>query len=352
LEEQPDRVKEKYNLLREELLKHHEIESVTACFQLPGAAILDHALVKTEDDPDGQYIPLMVAGEDFLPFFRIPLIAGKDFSPSKFDYQTEFNIAYDFWRNQNISDHIEEYVINRKALSVLGFDTPEDAIGKILQIEQGGIGYFSKGVIVGVTDDFNYTGLYEETGSLIILQRNLFLHNIMVRLNPNDMMQARNVFESVWNEVNPDYPADYVFMNDILGNKYVNEINAQYLVYIFSLLCFIIADLGVIIFMAFIIRRRTKEIGIRKVHGANIGEVVKMLNMGFVQYVAFAFAIAIPVAWYVMNQWLQRFAYQTSLDWWIFALAGVSVLFISALSVSLQSLRAAMVNPVEAIKIE
>jgi putative ABC transport system permease protein len=77
-----------------------------------------------------------------------------------------------------------------------------------------------------------------------------------------------------------------------------------------------------------------------------------MLNMGFVQYVAFAFVLAIPMAWYVMHQWLQRFAYQTSLDWWIFALAGVSVLFVSALSVSLQSLRAAMANPVEAIKIE
>jgi putative ABC transport system permease protein len=352
LSDQPEPVKKKYNILRTELLKHQEIESVTACFQLPGVAILDNAFVKKGDEQEGQYLPIMVAGEDFIPFFRIPLITGQNFSPSKFDYQTEFDIAMDFYMYQKTTEHIEEYVINRKALASLGFETPEDAIGKLLHIVQGGIGYFNKGIIVGVTSDFNYTGLYEEIEPLLILQRNGFLHCIMVRLNPKEIKQARQVFENVWNEVNPDYPADYVFMNNIFKNKYVNEINAQYLVYIFSLLCFIIADLGLIIFMAFIIRRRTKEIGIRKVYGAGIGEVIKMLNLGFVQYVAMAFAIAIPVAWYVMNSWLQRFAYQTSLNWWIFALAGCSVLFISALSVSAQSLRAATANPVDAIKIE
>jgi putative ABC transport system permease protein len=140
-------------------------------------------------------------------------------------------------------------------------------------------------------------------------------------------------------------------MNNLFRTTYRNEMNAQYLVFIFSLLCLIVADSGLIIFMAFIIRRRTKEIGLREVHGASVGEIVQMLNMGFVRYVALAFVIATPVAWYVMHRWLERFAYRTSLDWWIFALAGVSVLLVSVLSVSLQSWRAARTNPVEAIKI-
>jgi putative ABC transport system permease protein len=345
-------IAEKYAILKSELLKHNEIEAVTACFQLPGDAILDHTLTKTEEDIDGKWLNIMIVGEDFLPFFHIPLIAGEDFSKTKLDYQTEFDIAYDFWLNQKISDYTEEYVVNRKALEMLGFATPEEAIGQILRIEHGGIAYMNQGVIAGVTDDFNYTGLYEATDPLLILQRNLFLHRIMVRLDAKHLQQARDVFDHVWNEIFPDHSADYVFMNELFENKYHNEMNAQYLVFIFSLLCLIIADLGLIIVMAFIIKRRTKEIGLRKVHGATIGEIIRMLNMGFIRYIAVAFIVAVPVAWYIMHRWLERFAYQTSLTWWIFALAGISVLAVSVLSVSLQSWRAAASNPVEAIKIE
>jgi putative ABC transport system permease protein len=141
-------------------------------------------------------------------------------------------------------------------------------------------------------------------------------------------------------------------MNDVFGRMYRNEMNAQRLVYLFSMLCFLVADLGLIIFMAFIIRRRTKEIGIRKVHGASVTEIIRMLNMDFIRYIALAFVIAAPVAYYVMHRWLERFAYRTSLDWWIFALAGFVVLLVSVVSVSLQSWCAANQNPVKAIKSE
>ena len=203
---------------------------------------------------------------------------------------------------------------------------------------------------MGVTDDFNYTGLYEETIPLLIMQRRMFQGCIMVRFAPDRFRQAREVFESVWNEVYPDYPAHYAFMSDVFGRMYRNELNAQRLVYIFSLLCLAVADLGLIIFMAFIIRRRTREIGIRKVFGADVREIIRMLNMDFIRYIALAFAIAVPCAWYIMHRWLERFACRTSLDWWIFVLAGLTVLLVSVVSVSLQSWRAANRNPVEAIK--
>ena len=350
--EQPGQVQEKFKVLKTELLKHKEIKAVTASFQLPGDAIRDHANIKKEEDEEGQWIKIMAVDEDFIPFFNIPLIAGKTFSQGKFDYQTELNMMYDFWGYGKSSDYIEEYVINQKALTMLGFETPEDAIGKALTLQHGGIGYFDKGTIVGVTNDFNYTGLYEEIEPLLILQRNMFLHYIMVRFDPEHFQQARTVFENVWNEIYPDYPADYMFMNDVFGKMYRNEMNANVLVFIFSVLCFAVADLGLIIVMAFIIKRRMKEIGLRKVHGASIGEIIRMLNIGFIRYIAVAFIIAIPVAWYIMHRWLERFAYKTSLTWWIFGLAGFAVLLVSVLSVSLQTWRAASANPVEAIKIE
>jgi len=350
MNEQPEQVKEKYELLKTELLKHTEIEAVTASFQLPGDAIRDGTRVRKEDDMDWQWLPILVAEEDFLPFFHIRTIAGQGFSPQKYDYQTEATMMSDRLNHEKYSEHVEEYVINRKALKVLGFNTPEEAVGEMLRIEHGTLDYFRRGMIVGVTDDFNYTGLYEETIPLLTMQRRMFSSAcIMVRLAPDRFLQARAVFENVWNEVNSDYPADYVFMNDVFGRMYRNEMNAQRLVYIFSLLCFAVADLGLIIFMAFIIRRRTKEIGIRKVHGASVGDIIRMLNMDFVRYIALAFVIAVPVAYYVMHRWLERFAYRTSLDWWIFALAGFVVLFVSVVSVSLQSWRAANQHPVEAI---
>jgi putative ABC transport system permease protein len=352
--EQSSKVQEKYEILKSELMKHTEIQSVTSCFQLPGDAIRDFVRVKKEDEEnmDWKPLPIIVAGEDFLPFFRIPMIAGRGFSPLKYNFQTERTMLLDRVYHQKITEHIEEYIINRKALATLGFKTPDEAIGQMLRFEQGTLDYFRRGVIVGVTDDFNYTGLYEETHPLLIMQRQVFQDCIMARLDPDRFVQARTVFDKVWNEVIPDFPADYIFMNDVFGRIYRNEMNAKRLVYVFSLLCLIVADLGLIIFMAFIIRRRTKEIGIRKVYGASVSGIIRMLNMDFIRYMAPAFAIAAPVTWYVMQRWLERFAYRASLDWWIFALAGLSVLLISALSVSLQSWRAATANPINAIKSE
>ncbi|MDR2145386.1 MAG: ABC transporter permease [Tannerella sp.] len=349
LTEQPEQVQAKYELLKTELLKHAEIEAVTSSFQLPGDAIRDGTRVRKEEDTDWQWLPIMIAGEDFLPFFGIRTIAGHGFSPQKYDYQTEETMLMDYLDSRKYSEHIEEYVINRKALATLGFDTPEEAVGEMLRIEHGTIDYFRRGIIVGVTDDFNYTGLFEETTPLLMMQRRWFQGNMMVRLAPDRFQQARAVFENVWNEVNPDYPADYLFMNDVFGRMYRNELNAQQLVYIFSLLCFLIADLGLIVFMAFIILRRTKEIGIRKVYGASVVDILRMLNMDFIRYMGPAFAIAAPVALFVMHRWLERFAYRTSLDWWIFALAAFVVLLVSVVSVSLQSWRAATRNPVETI---
>ena len=350
LPSQPEQIQVRYELLKTELLRHTEIEAVTAAFQLPGEAIRDNVSARKDENMDWQALPMMIVGEDFLSFFRIPLIAGRDFSAGKFDRQTEQTILFERLSQQKFSEHIEEYIINRKALATLGINTPDEAIGQMLWIMHGAVDYFRRGVIVGVTDDFNYTGLYEASIPLLILQRRMFLHCIMVRLDSNRLQQARNVFHTVWNEVNPDFPADYTFMDDVFARKYRNEINAQRLVFTFALLCLAVAYLGLIVFMAFIIRQRTREIGIRKAYGASAGKIIKMLNISFVWYIALAFVIATPVAWFVMHRWLERFAYRTSLDWWIFALAGLVVLLVSVISVSLQSWRAANKNPVETIR--
>ncbi|MDR0749293.1 MAG: ABC transporter permease [Tannerellaceae bacterium] len=352
MSEQPDSIKERYDIFRNELLKYPEIESVTAAMQLPGSAIRDRMMFRKEGDreEDGISMPILVVGEDFLPFFRIIPIAGDSFKQSRLTYVGEMNMLMKYFSdNPVVSDLSEEYVINRKAMQMLGFNSPEEAIGKRLYTS-GSISYINNGTITGVTDDFIYTTTYEETIPQVMLQRKAFLSCIMVRLNPADIQQGTALFNQVWNQLFPDYPADYTFLQNIYSSVYHNELNAETIVRLFSLLSLVIANLGLIIIMAFVIKRKTKEIGIRKVNGATPSDIIIMLNSKFIVWMGVAFIIALPVAWYVMTAWLENFAHKIPLSWWIFAAAGTSVLLVSAVSISWQSWYAAHLNPVKSLR--
>ncbi|GHU63886.1 cell division protein FtsX [Bacteroidia bacterium] len=356
MKEQAYTVKERYDLLKTELLKYPEIESVTASMQLPGTAIRDALFVwkEGESEKEAKNLPLLVVGDDFFSFYKINLLAGNDFQPNTRTFKEEEKMFFDNLDNIIISGKpAEEYVINRRALEVLGFDSPEDAIGKRLHLTAGThLNYIPEGIIVGVTDDFTYTTIYEESIPMLILIRKMFLHCIMVRLDPDNTQQALATFNRVWNDIFPDYPADYTFLQDVYKQVYHNEWNAEWLVQLFSLLSLIIANLGLIVVMAFIIKRKTKEIGIRKINGASFWMIVGMLNNRFIAQIGLAFLIAVPGAYYTLNHWLENFAHKTALDWWIFVLAGLFVLLISVIVISWQSWRAASTNPVLALKTE
>lgn len=355
LNEQPDQVKMRYKLLKTELEKHPEIKGVTAAMQLPGSAIRDMLGIKPEGKDKEVQIPLLVVGEDFLPFFHIKPIAGRSFQPDKMTSEeelqlfTKMNTPSKEKYSCNLS---EEYVLNAKAVTLLGLGSPEKAVGKKLTINHSSLGYINKGNLCGVVNNFTYTTMYEDTIPLIVIQRPLhfFLNCIMVRLDPKNQKKSLAVFNKVWSEVNPDYPAGYSFLQDEYAKVYRNELNAEMLVRVFSILCLIIANLGLVIFMAFIIKSRTKEIGIRMVNGASSMEIVAMLNLSFIRWIVLALVIAIPLVYFIMQRWLQDFAHKTTLDWWIFALAGIFVLLLSMLSVSWMTWRAATVNPVDSLK--
>ncbi len=164
------------------------------------------------------------------------------------------------------------------------------------------------------------------------------------------MSHSLAVFNQVWKKVNPDFPSNYSFLKDEYGRVYHNELNAQNLVLLFSLLCMLVTNLGLLVFMSFIVKNKTREIAIRRVNGASTFEIVRMLNWNFIRWIVMAFVIAVPVATYAMQRWLENFTYKTSLNWWIFALAGAAVLALSILLVSWQSWRAATANPVDSLK--
>ena len=356
LGEQPSTVQERYDVLKTELLKHSEIEAVTAAMELPGSAIRDGIFVtkEGESETEGKLLPILVVGDDFFPFFHIPMIAGRTFQPNPRSRSDEWNLLLASINEKPLAENLtEEYIINLSAMKKLGFQSPEDAIGKHLSLAGNNyVSYISKGAIIGVTDDFTYTTLYEESIPLIVLQRKVFLHCEFIRFSPDNTQQALNTFNRIWEEVNPNYPANYSFLQEVYNRVYRNELNTESLVWLFSLLSLIIANLGLIIVMSYIIKRKTKEIGIRRIHGASFWTIIKMLNNELTVRIGIAFLIAVPVAWYVMSRWLENFACKTTLNGWIFAFAGLFVLLLSVIAVSWQSWRAATRNPVNALKIE
>ena len=248
----------------------------------------------------------------------------------------------------------EQYVVNRSAAEALGFRTPDEAIGQQLRIRtgNGGLDYIDRGTIVGVTDDFNYTTTFEATQPLLVVHRAFFQHCLMVRLDPDRRDEALESFQRVWAAVNPGYPAHYAYLSDVYDGVYANERYAERLTRIFAALCLAVATLGLIIVMAFVVRRRTKEIGIRKINGARPSDIVRMLNYRFVLWIGVAFLLAAPAAYLLMTRWLENFAAPAPLDWWLFGLTGLGVLVISVAAVSWQSWRAATINPVDTLKLE
>ncbi|WP_346863089.1 ABC transporter permease [uncultured Draconibacterium sp.] len=207
--------------------------------------------------------------------------------------------------------------------------------------------------IIGVVEDFNFEPVQTHIQPVALLcdpAEALWIANI--RLNPGDLQSSIQFIENIIKNVKPGSPFRYSFANDRVATYYKKEVQFSKLSALFSIVNILISCIGLVGLVLFTINGRIKEIGIRKVNGAKVSEVLMMLNKDFIKWVVIAFIVATPVAWYAMHKWLESFAYKTTLSWWIFALAGVLALGIALLTVSWQSWRAATRNPVEALRYE
>jgi putative ABC transport system permease protein len=238
-------------------------------------------------------------------------------------------------------------MINQTAAKVLGFKNSEDAIGHFISSSNNPV------EIIGVISDF-----HQESFRLTIRPM-VFLY-----YHPNNFGQYSVLFEGSnlkdviafveekWILTYPRAPFDLNFLDQQLTNLYISETRFGYLLFTFATLAIFIACLGLMGLIMILARKNIKQIGIRKVNGANVKQIMLMLNRDFLQWIGFAFVMASPLAAYLMHAWLEGFAYKTNLSWWIFALAGAFSLCITILTVSFQSWNAATQNPVEALKYE
>jgi putative ABC transport system permease protein len=248
-------------------------------------------------------------------------------------------------RNFLESDLNKSCLINEEALKQFGWDSFE---GKKFNNGQEG-GYN----VVGIIKDFKFESYHSTVEPLALLFDGAAYVNVLsVRLSPGNTGQQIAQIGKIWKTISPYEPMNLMFYDDYFQSMYAKEEKLASSITFFSLIAVVLTCMGILGQIFMICLNRIKEIGIRKINGAKVSEILTMLNRDFIKWVAIAFVIATPIAYYAMNKWLENFAYKTELSWWIFALAGLLALGIALLTVSWQSWRAATRNPVEALRYE
>ena len=325
------RLIEKLDVFKQQLSQNPNILTVSASKRVPSDGLMDSNSANIISDgsvtPLGFRLANVRIDRDFIPAYKITIVAGRNF-------------------NENISNDFG-YIINESAATKIGWKSPEEAIGRI--IEYGG----RKGNVIGVVKDFHYESLHNQISPIIMYYDPSTFNNISIRVTSAERGKTLTFIEKIWQAYNvTDYPFTYDYLTDRFNRLYKSEGNMRTIFSYFMIVAISIAILGMVGLSVFLIEHRTKEIGIRKINGASVSEVMRMLNNNFVKWVVIAFVIAVPIAYYAMHKWLKNFAYKTELSWWIFALAGIIALVIALLTVSWQSCRAATRNPVEALRYE
>jgi putative ABC transport system permease protein len=211
---------------------------------------------------------------------------------------------------------------------------------------------FGQGPIIGIVDDFHIRSLYRSIRPVMFKMDQNNISAAVVRLQANMIPQALLDIKRIWEEVNPDTPFKFQFVDEALNKAYGNDLRFGHLIEMFTLLAIMIASMGLFGLSLFMVEQRTKEIGTRKVLGASVLEILFMLTKDFTKWVLIANVIAWPVAYYLMNKWLQDFAYRINISWWIFILSGGIALMIALATVGYQAIKAATANPVESLRYE
>lgn len=309
------------SVIKENLLKYPDIIDVTATFGRPFAIYSSSSGSWKKDSVEYEIDNLSVMSSDtsFLSTFGLEIVKGRNFRLTD--------------KDKNVC------IINKKTYDYLQLDdiNESDVFG-------------SK--IVGVVKDFHFKDMHQELGFIQLKYASDNLSHLNIRISGNDIPGTLKEIKSTLREFEPNLNFEPQFYNDWINTMYRKEENQAKAVVIYAVIALLLSSLGLLGLARFSAIRRTKEIGVRKVNGAKVREILAMLNSSFVKWILIAFIIACPLAWYVMNQWLESFAYKTALSWWVFVLAGVLVMGVSLLTVSWQSWRAATRNPVESLRYE
>jgi putative ABC transport system permease protein len=333
----PVQVHNNYQLFRSELLSSPYIKDVTCSFEDPSSENLDMMQMDTEDaNLKEKALYVYPADDNFFDFYKLSLVAGRNFKK--------------FSGNDSIS---EDYILNESALRYLGWK-PDEAIGKSfrLKFEIEDKNLFHGGTIVGIVKDFQMSSMKNNIKPYVFFQKSFWLFSAQVKYDSVSLPPAMEQIERTWKKLYPDYPLEYIPVVDLYTKIYKNELQLKNLSTALGIIAIILSCLGLWGITGIIYESKTKEIGIRKINGAKIIQIIGWLLKDILIIVVCALAVAVPISLYLTQQWLNNFAYKIPLRWWIFFVAGAGVLLIAILTVSLQSWKTATRNPVDSLRYE
>lgn len=325
---------DKYETFRTELLANSNFKDLTRTSRIPTGRLLDdmgaYTLSGDSMKATNTDIKFVSVDYDFVPTYGISIAAGRNYSR---DYGTDTS----------------GFVLNESAVKAIGWKTPQEAIGK--DFKYGDV----KGHVIGVIKDFHFESMHQSIVPLVLIMLPPSFHyfnNLSIKFSGNNIAASLSHLEATWKKILPDIPYQYTFLDENFDKLYQAEQRQGNIFTIFSCIAIFIACLGLFGLSAFAISQRIKEIGIRKVLGADVSTIVALLSRDFLKLVIISAVIAFPVAWYFMNKWLQDFAYRVDMPWWIFILAGIAAGCIALLTISFQAIKAAIANPVRSLRTE
>lgn len=316
------------NLLQEQ----SGIQEISFCLGAPisGSGLgtsLKAAQLPTSASYSTRVIP---SDQNYLDTYGLKLLAGRWFLSSE---------------EKNIGSAV---VVNESLAKTLGFNDPEEALGETIEIGLNNI----RPTIVGVTQDFHTSSLHEDIGSVALTPFPYFHVAAGIKINQGNMRNTLAAVEDAWRTIYPENVYEMSFIDETLATSYEQETQNYQIFKAFSFISIFICCIGLWGLISFVVVRKTKEIGIRKVLGASVSGIVVMLSRDFLILIAIALLIASPIAWHFMNQWLQDFAYRIDITWVVFAIAGFFAILIAFVTISFKAVKAGMANPVKNLRTE
>lgn len=318
----------KFEVVKQQLLQHTDITHIALTNSIPGnpTGTLLHAIETPSHQTEEKAIHYMTVSSDFLPLLQIPVIEGRNFDPTI------------------ESDDTAAFIINEQAVKKFGWKQP---LGYHLE---NGLGY--KGKVIGVIRDFNYRSLHDPIEPLILMVGGKIQGNLLIKITPGKEKEVLAYTQQLWEKYSKRYPFDYYFVDDNFHKLYQNEERLMKLFSVFSVISLILSCLGLYALVTYSLEQKTKEIGIRKVMGATVWNIVFIMGKEFFTLFVIAAVFTVPLAYYYMSQWLQDFAHRVTLSPAPFAISLFGIAIICAITITLQTLKAASANPVNSLRYE
>ncbi len=322
-------LRQKMNTLDEVLLQNPKIKAVTQCSRAPGFGAIGRRVWNEHVPNEAAFTAGVNAIDyDYVETFGLEIVAGRD-----------FDLSYG-------TDHINSYMINEKGAATLGWESPEAAIGEPI-FESG-----REGVIVGVLKDYHFNSLQQQIQPLLYRVNPGEFGNFIVRINNGDIPTTIAFVQEKWKEFFPEKAFEYEFLDQALDDAYAAEERFGNIITYFAWIAVLISCFGLFGLAALLTQHRFKEIGIRKILGASVGQIISSLAIDFLKLIGLAMILAVPLVWYFMDNWLQDFAFRIDFPFWVPFAVGLGVVVLAFLTISSQTLKAALSNPVKALRYE